>query len=275
MEKDYNIDENKQKVYYLGGMSYVVSGKNNNGKKIYVDVSTNNMEKMSKKKLQDIEKENSDVNNEAVSFKSRPNGSGDGFITSPGSYESGYDTYKSKNVKNYNITYKVMSQFSSGGVCAPTAATNLLFYWYSRDTKKYKSLLDTSWSNTFKLMSKYMNTSDKNGTKDANVADGYKKYISHHGFSVSAKFHSGTSKGKKIVSVIDGGRPCHLILHGHYMYEDHSVLAVGYQQYIYEHWYGDTYQTYIRIADGWTSKASRFVWGGCKGSWNYVYVELK
>ena len=97
-----------------------------------------------------------------------------------------------------------------------------------------------------------------------------KKYISHHGFSVSAKFHSGTSKGKKIVSVIDGGRPCHLILHGHYMYEDHSVLAVGYQQYIYEHWYGDTYQTYIRIADGWTSKASRFVWGGCKGSWNYV-----
>lgn len=92
---------------------------------------------------------------------------------------------------------------------------------------------------------------------------------------MSAKFHSGTSKGKKIVSVIDGGRPCHLILHGHYMYEDHSVLAVGYQQYIYEHWYGDTYQTYIRIADGWTSKASRFVWGGCKGSWNYVCVELK
>lgn len=275
VEEDYNIDENKQKIYYLGGMNYVVSGKNDNGKKIYVNITTSNMEKMSKKKLKYIEKENSDINVQEVSFKSRPDNSGDGFITAPGDYESGYDTYKSKNIKNYNITYKIMSQFSSGGVCAPTAATNLLFYWYNRDTKKYKSLLDTSWSNTFKLMSKYMKTSKTNGTKDANVADGYKKYISHHGFNVSAKFHSGTSKGKKIVSVINGGRPCHLILHDHYKYGEHSVLAVGYQQYIYKHWYGDTYQTYIRIVDGWTSKASRFVWGGCKGSWNYVYVELK
>ncbi|MCI8956117.1 MAG: hypothetical protein HFG29_03885 [Eubacterium sp.] len=168
-----------------------------------------------------------------------------------------------------------MHQFSSGAVCAPTAATNLLFYWYSRNTKKYKSLLDTSWTNTFNLMSKYMKTSEKSGTKDKNIADAYKKYISHHGFSVSAKFHSGTSEGKKIVSVINEGRPCQLILHNHYKYGDHAVLALGYQQYIYEHWYGNTYQTYIRIADGWTSKASRFVWGGCKGSWNYVNVELK
>ncbi|MCI8956118.1 MAG: hypothetical protein HFG29_03890 [Eubacterium sp.] len=83
VEKDYNIDENKQKVYYLGGLSYVVSGKNNNGKKIYVDVSINNMEKMSKKRLQDIEKDNSSINNKGVSFKSRPDGSGDGYITSP------------------------------------------------------------------------------------------------------------------------------------------------------------------------------------------------
>lgn len=274
VEADYNIDEKKQKIYYLGGLNYVVSGKNNNKKRIYVDVSTNSMEKLSKKKLQNIEKENNSENDDS-SFKSRPDVSGDGFITSPGSYESGYDIYKSKNVKNYDITYKRMCEFSSGGVCAPTAATNLVYYWYNRDKKKYKSLYDTSWKHIFTLMSKYMGTSEKNGTKDKNVPDGYIKYISHHGFGVSAKFHSGTSNGKKIVSVINGGRPCHLILHDHYMYEDHSVLAVGYQQYIYEHWYGDKYQTYIRIADGWTSKASRFVWGGCKGSWNYVYVELK
>ena len=41
------------------------------------------MEKMSKKRLQDIEKDNSSINNKGVSFKSRPDGSGDGYITSP------------------------------------------------------------------------------------------------------------------------------------------------------------------------------------------------
>ena len=31
----------------------------------------------------------------------------------------------------------------------------------------------------------------------------------------------------------------------------------------------------IRIADGWTNSPTRFVWGKCKGSWNYVTVNIK
>lgn len=74
---------------------------------------------------------------------------------------------------------------------------------------------------------------------------------------------------------IDKNRPCHLVVHNHYKYGDHSVLAVGYQQFVYEHWYGDNHETYIRIADGWTNKANRFVWGSCKGNWNYVSIQIK
>ena len=39
-----------------------------------------------------------------------------------------YTHLSSKNVKGYNITYKIMSELQSGGVCAPTAATNIMLY---------------------------------------------------------------------------------------------------------------------------------------------------
>ena len=48
-----------------------------------------------------------------------------------------------------------MSTFSSGGVCYPTAATNLLYYWYTNRGAKYKKLLNSTWQKTFdKLYSK-------------------------------------------------------------------------------------------------------------------------
>lgn len=36
--------------------------------------------------------------------------------------------------------------------------------------------------------------------------------------------------------------------------------------------YNDPSSTYIRIADGWSSTADRYVWGSCYGTWNYVSV---
>ena len=39
-----------------------------------------------------------------------------------------------------------------------------------------------------------------------------------------------------------------------------------------EYRYGNSYSTYIRIADGWTNYPSRYVWGACYGTWKYVVV---
>lgn len=168
-----------------------------------------------------------------------------------------------------------MTDFSEGGVCSPTAAVNYMYYWYKRDYKKYKKLCPKSWFATFSKLFFYMKTSNKNGTRDVDVAAAYEKYIKERGFKVTTSFHRGTNAGKDIVKEIDRNRPCHLILHGHYKYSDHSVLAVGYQQYIYKKAFFTRYETYIRIVDGWTRRPTRYVWGGCKGNWNFVSINMK
>ena len=268
---EYNIAEHKQKIYYLGGINYAISGTNKDGNKKIVDVTTSTTYEISKKTLNSISQEN-DV--EQYSKSSPPDSKGKGFITDPDKYEKKYDSAKTKNVTNWNLNYKTMDSFSSGGVCAPTAATNFMFYWYNRGTK-YKKLLNRTWKKTFNSLYDYMDTSKSKGTKDNMLATGYKRYLSKKGFNHSVSFHKGTSYGKDLMKDIDKNRPCHLVVHGHYMYGNHSVLAVGYQQFIYKHWYGNNHETYIRIADGWTNKANRYVWGSCKGNWNYVSIQIK
>ena len=88
------------------------------------------------------------------------------------------------------------------------------------------------------------------------------------------KLHLGTSGGVEIMNEIDKGFPCHLILHSHKKYNDHSVFAIGYQLFYYND-INKPYDIFIRIADGWTSQPNRYVWGGCYGNWNYVTVHLK
>lgn len=84
--------------------------------------------------------------------------------------------------------------------------------------------------------------------------------------------HYGTDEGQKLVNDLNNGRPCHLIMHNHRTYGEHSVLAIGYVDFTYDSIYNDPSSTYIRIADGWSSTADRYVWGSCYGTWNYVSV---
>lgn len=51
-------------------------------------------------------------------------------------------------------------------------------------------------------------------------------------------------------------------MHEHYAYGNHCVLALGYVQFEYDkkQFYTDSkYSRYLRIADGWTKTADRFV----------------
>ena len=116
-----------------------------------------------------------------------------------------------------------------------------------------------------------MDTSKINGVADTRIADAYIDYFSERGLECEAGFFDTTWSGKQIVKEINRNRPCHLVLHNHNRYGDHSVLAVGYIQYKY----GSSYSTYIKIADGWTDHATRYVWGDCDGYWKYVAVAPK
>ncbi len=270
-EINYNLDKSKQKVYYLGGLDYVISGKDLYGNSYYVDTAGGKCAEIKREHLNSIYKEN----RQSSSTPKTPDKEGEGFITDPDLYEKGYDEFRSKDVINYNLTYWTMDQFRSGGVCTPTAATNLLYYWYNRGPK-YKKLLSYSWENVFYYLYTFMQTNvGVKGTYDHMAATGYTKYLNLQGYNCKVTYHSGTDYGKKLIPEINANRPCHLFLHDHYMYGDHSVVALGYKQYVYYHWYGDNHETYIRIADGWTKTPNRYVWGSCKGNWNYTTVEIK
>lgn len=277
-----NIAENNNdtvensKIYYGGDLFYAVENEMQYGKNIVFDISSANFKEIEKN---DIPTDVIMLNNYdylwkvALESSYNPPDSGNSFITSPNNYESGYTSSRYYIIDNGHRYYNVMTDFSSGGVCAPTAATNLCKYWYLRDPSKYSPLFENlSWSDTFWHIFDCMGTSTITGTSDYKVADGYRLFFYERGLSCNAYLCYGTNNGLDIVDELNNNRPCHLIVHDHYMYGDHSVVAVGYSQFTYSNWYGDSYSTYIRIADGWTNYPSRYVWGGCNGSWNYVVV---
>ena len=161
--------------------------------------------------------------------------------------------------------------------CSPVAATNLLKYYYNLNKKTYKKLIDISCLQTYYDLRYYMKTDLKTGsTTHQNVVAGYIKYISKRGYNVDSKHIDGTNDGLKVAQELyKNDRPVHLSLQDHYKYGDHSVIAVGYQKYKYSGLLSTTYETYILIADGWKSGyATRYVWGGCSGSWDYTTVKI-
>lgn len=265
------------KLYYTGDMNYAVECKvDNNDSKIY-DITTNDIVEMEEFCQEEEEIQEQDYSdmweiylNMSESGGNPPDSEGEDFITNPNNYESGYQDSKYYMVDGGFLYYNVMDDFSDGGVCYPTAATNLCKYWYLRDPSKYGNLfLNCSWNDVFWEMFELMETDKKHGTYDRNVEDSYKLYFYDRGLSCRAYCYYGTNNGLYIVDELDNNRPCHLMVHGHYKYTDHAVVALGYSQFTYSNGY---YSTYIRIADGWTNYPSRYVWGHCQGNWNYVVV---
>lgn len=190
------------------------------------------------------------------------------YITSPSDWESGY-LYSSSYTTGQSVNYYTMKYFSNGGVCSPTAATNLCYYWYNKDSNRYGSLkYNGSWRSTFERLYMYMDTDPDTGSSDGKIAWGLESYLDEVGpaFYVSQTF--GTNNGLLLVEEISNDRACILGMNNSTVYGFHSVLAIGYINYVYS----DGNSTYIRIADGWQENANRYVWGASYGTWDYVKV---
>ncbi len=264
------------KLYYMGDMNYAVECKvNSNDSKIY-DITTSDiveMEEVCQKEEEIQEQDYSDMWEIYLDMSTRgsnPPDNEEEFITNPNNYESGYEDSKYYMVDGGFIYYNVMDDFSSGKVCYPTTATNLCKYWYLRNPSKYGDLfLNCSWNDVFWEMFELMETDKEVGTYDSYVEDAYRLYFYDRGLGCRAYLYYGTNNGIYVAQELDNNRPCHLIVHGHQMYGNHGVVALGYSQFTYSN---GSCSTYIRIADGWTNYPSRYVWGHCKGNWNYVVV---
>ena len=192
--------------------------------------------------------ENSDGNSTYVS----------GEIKNPLDYEKYYYSSSSKNVPSYNYVYEVMSTFTGyTDHCSPTAAVNLLKYWYLRDNTKYNCLLKTSWTNTFKLLYSYMGTNtNAAGTVRSNIKTGYQKFFSTcSGLGSVTVEYIDSPSFTEMENEIQAGYPFHLSVTNNNYYGNHSLVALGYRAFTYKN--GTTYTGvhYFLVADGWNTSA--------------------
>lgn len=279
ISEERQIDNSFCKIYRsILDNTYACKVFNDNEGKIY-DISDAYFCELGEKDLQyseNIVNNYADVWNEYIhnyntGDSNAPDNEGDGFIFNPVLYESGYNLSSYFSLVTDRLQFKDMTDFSSGAVCSPTAAVNLCIYWADKNEAKYGKLkFWDSWNESFWYFYSLMETDLTNGTKENKIAGAYQEYFMRMGLSCDANFHEHTNNGQDIVEELDCGRPVHLMLHDHYKYKNHSVIALGYMQFRYD----DYDSIYIRIADGWSRTANRYVWGMCYGTWNYVSVEV-
>lgn len=290
--------EKGQKTYYFGGYEYYIEKEKNSS--VLKNVSNPKTKYVMKKEMQDGEEEtNEDYTDEwgiyrngllkekvkktivrikesnlaekgdynrQVSGSNPPNY--DVAIENPFLYESGWISVAPIDVTNYWRDYYTTSQFvGHRDHCAPTAATNLMLYWYYRNISKYgKVRYHNSWSETFLNLYNYMKTNvSGTGTDESNIRSGIKKYLSLCGYSNSVVKNNYYPDFNDVVNELDngyGGRPFIYCVYDHKRYVDHAMLALGYAEFEYSSKQSKTksrYSRYIRVADGWDDYPNRFV----------------
>jgi hypothetical protein len=149
IEKKYpgkKVKPNDTKLYYLGDTIYLEEVLLDDNTKHAYNISTSAYNSVN---IDDLKKNKPQKSADTQYFQlwdslskihikqqstggSNPPDNNVDFITNPDLYESGYYSSSSRNVTGYNITYNEMSDFHYGGVCAPTAATNLCAILFQR-----------------------------------------------------------------------------------------------------------------------------------------------
>ncbi len=175
--------------------------------------------------------------------------------------------YKIPNF-GYGTDYWIMTDFSTGGVCYPTAATNILWYWGNNcgrtsvmNNPRIPSSATTLWAKAhaiYDLVHQGMGTINSLGTFDFKILDGYKNF-----FGVSAS-STGTWNYKEIPKdsayskykeALNGQCPIHLVLHTKagtvFRGDGHGVYCFGYAS-------SNTEAKYLFVMDGW-NRGGRFV----------------
>lgn len=255
--KTINKDIDEIKVLYLGGISYAFVV---DGDECYY-IGTEGIEKCS---ITDLQEESiSNIENVEEQWEMAENLATQGStykggeIVNPANYEKYYYSSTRKTVQNYSFSYELMSNFSGySDHCAPTAAVNLMKYWYLRDNTKYNSVLKTSWANSFSILHNYMGTTVGIGTYTSNLVNAYKNYLnSCSGLSGATVKLISNCTISNVITEINAGYPVHLCVYDNNYYSNHSLLGLGYVSYTYYENSVYTSVNYIMVADGWKSSA--------------------
>ena len=244
----------RNRIYYNGNYNYGIKVNDTYYHMAGDKIQSYNPKSISDYKINDeyTTEENVYIRNEWKAYttkvSSAPVGS---VITNSDLYESGYSNRTADYCAGMPSKWFLMTDFSSGGVCAPTAGTNLCYYWTLRDST-YSNLLNRSWTATFNRISTLMGANDGNGASTLDIRRGMIAYFQERGYTSTETYYSTCSSTTHFNDYIKGeinvGRPVILSLLEDEYYGDHAVLGVGYVRYMYS---GTWSSHYIRIADGW------------------------
>lgn len=251
----------KEDIYYLGGFCYAADI--NYSTYIVSDTGyeeVDDLDMLAFNNETSVDEERDNIQTEWSSLESGgsnpPVGS---FITTPDNYESGYSSKKADYCTGMGSSYYIMTDFSSGGVCTPTAGTNLCLYWTRRNSA-YSNLCNGTWKNTFNRIYTLMGTTSEGTTWPSPARTGILKYFKERGLSNTEAYYSTctstTNFNDYIKAEINVGRPVLIALWDDAKYGNHTVLGLGYTRYMYN---GSYTSHYIRINDGWSSTVNRYV----------------
>lgn len=171
--------------------------------------------------------------------------------------ETGEDTIQLTNLPS---TFYLMSKFVNSAkydatfyctteCCSPTAAINLLYYYYNRNSTYYSTLdVGNNVYSRFKLMYSLMKTDDS-GTLDTNLVNGLTQFLNNYTrfkHSVVTKKDLVVLDATDMIADLKANKPVILNTTNHEYYGNHSMVCVGIRTY-------SSGSIYYAVADGHTT----------------------
>lgn len=150
--------------------------------------------------------------------------------------------------------YWLMDDFSSGNVCSPTCATNVMWYWgvqrgrsWAVETEDYygEELSGFDLADAiFTSMSSYMSTIPPLGTLELFLHDAYVNFLGLRGTNYEL-YTLNENDYSSFTDAIDDGYPIHTMLRNEFIFDTgHDVMTIGYGE--------STKGTdYLFVMDGW------------------------
>lgn len=153
--------------------------------------------------------------------------------------------------------YWLLEDFDeTGNVCAPTCATNILWYWGIQRGYHWVVQVGTQSGKTlatsiFKSMSSYMKTVPPAGTADIMIPGAYKEFMGYRGSNFTLTSLT-QNKYSDFTSAVDAGLPVHTMLRNTSAFSvGHDVMTLGYGK-------STNGRQYLFVMDGWKNYG-RFV----------------
>lgn len=225
-----NKTRNANKMYYIGGIDYLVE---NEAEKL-VDLDGQNIGTYSElqgtlKKARDSEDEFKNEWNDALERASRVSE-----IQDPADIEEDWDDFDGQEMYDYNtVEYVTQGQYPDRDNCSAVAAVNA-FAYCDEIHGMSKLKLNGSWNATYRKILQTSGAAGGGGVLAKDLFAAIKAFIDDVGVTRLNCSYSTRVNTDTIRSNIINDSPQILFLMNNKIYNDHFVLVVSYEKYMYD-----------------------------------------